>query len=107
MLIKLQPRVLFSKFKYTANAESIASGSAHRAALDKSANEGTRRSGMELREALLILNIEKEATADQIKEKYENMFKSNDPANGGTLYLQAKVFRAKERLDFENKQSSG
>lgn len=72
----------------------------------KSANEGTRKSGMELREALLILNIEKGASADQIKEKYENMFKSNDPANGGTLYLQAKVFRAKERLDYENKQTS-
>ena len=86
-----------------ANAESIASGTAHRAALDKSANEGTRISGMELREALLVLNLEKGASVDQIKEKYETMFKANDPANGGSLYLQAKIFRAKERLDFEKK----
>jgi import inner membrane translocase subunit TIM16 len=61
---------------------------------------------MELREALLILNVEKGATVDQIKEKYENMFKANDPKNGGSLYLQAKVFRAKERLDFELKENS-
>ena len=90
----------------SANAESIASGSSHRAALDKSANEGTRMSGMELREALLILNIENGACKETIKEKYDTMFKANDPSNGGSIYLQAKVFRAKERLDFnfENKQ---
>jgi import inner membrane translocase subunit TIM16 len=29
------------------------------------------------------------------------MFKANDPANGGSFYLQSKVVRAKEALEAE------
>ena len=34
------------------------------------------------------------------------MFKQNDPKNGGSAYLQAKVFRAKERIELELKQQA-
>jgi hypothetical protein len=36
-----------------------------------------------------------------VLQKYEHLFKVNDPAAGGSLYLQAKIFRAKERLEME------
>lgn len=34
-------------------------------------------------------------------EKYEHLFKLNEKSNGGSFYLQSKVFRAKERIDQE------
>lgn len=36
-----------------------------------------------------------------MQERYEHLFRINDKSNGGTLYLQSKVVRAKERVDAE------
>lgn len=33
------------------------------------------------------------------------MFKQNDPKNGGSFYLQSKIYRAKERIDLELDQA--
>ncbi|KAH9247841.1 hypothetical protein BASA81_014524 [Batrachochytrium salamandrivorans] len=59
---------------------------------------------MTIDEAKLILNVDKMADMKEITKKYEHLFKVNDPSNGGTLFLQSKVFRAKERLDLEAKK---
>ncbi|KAH6564513.1 hypothetical protein BASA60_001416 [Batrachochytrium salamandrivorans] len=64
----------------------------------------TRQTGMTIDEAKLILNVDKMADMKEITKKYEHLFKVNDPSNGGTLFLQSKVFRAKERLDLEAKK---
>ena len=34
-------------------------------------------------------------------QNYTNLFKANDPAKGGSFYLQSKVVRAKERFEAE------
>ncbi|KAA0706156.1 Mitochondrial import inner membrane translocase subunit tim16 [Triplophysa tibetana] len=56
--------------------------------------------GMTVQEAQQILNIST-LTPEEIQKNYEHLFKANDKAVGGSLYLQSKVVRAKERLDEE------
>ncbi|CAM9646408.1 mitochondrial import inner membrane translocase subunit TIM16 [Lampetra planeri] len=58
--------------------------------------------GLGLQEAKDILNVSK-LDAAEIQKNYENLFKMNDKASGGSFYLQSKVVRAKERLDEELK----
>lgn len=36
-----------------------------------------------------------------IFQNYEHLFGANDPAKGGSFYIQSKVVRAKERFDME------
>lgn len=63
------------------------------------------KAGLSLEEAKQILNIDvmdKEAVA----KKYEHLFKVNDKSHGGSLYLQSKVVRAKERIDMEFQKAS-
>lgn len=38
---------------------------------------------------------------ERIKERYETLFAMNDKSQGGSFYLQSKIFRAKERIDQE------
>ena len=40
-------------------------------------------------------------TPAEISAKYEHLLKVNDPKEGGSFYLQSKVFRAKETIDNE------
>ncbi|KNE60037.1 hypothetical protein AMAG_05474 [Allomyces macrogynus ATCC 38327] len=63
----------------------------------------TFKTGLTLDEAANILNLKKEPlpTQDEVLARYETMFKQNDPEKGGSWYLQAKVFRARERFDLE------
>lgn len=49
-------------------------------------------------EALQVLQIETEFTPEQIEERCEKLTKINDPAKGGSFYLQCKVMGAKEVL---------
>ena len=53
-------------------------------------------------EALKILNIEREAlTAESVNQMYKKHYESNDPKKGGSFYLQSKIYRAKETLEYE------
>lgn len=61
-------------------------------------------SEMSVDEAMKILNVD-ELDPKQIEKNYEHLFVQNDRKNGGSLYIQSKVFRAKERLDQELKGS--
>jgi len=40
-------------------------------------------------------------TQDEIQKRYEYLFRINDKSQGGSFYLQSKIYRAKERLDKE------
>eukprot|EP00053_Salpingoeca_punica_P003810 m.45302 g.45302 ORF g.45302 m.45302 type:complete len:134 (-) comp12430_c0_seq1:182-583(-) len=56
---------------------------------------------MDLEEARKILNVEKNASWEEITKKYDHMFKVNEKSNGGSFYLQSKIYRAKERMEME------
>ena len=56
--------------------------------------------GISLEEAKQILSL-KSLEPSEIQERYEYLFKVNDKKNGGSFYIQSKIFRAKQRIDFE------
>lgn len=53
-----------------------------------------------LGEAKLILNVEN-VTREEIEQQFKHLFQSNSKSQSGSFYLQSKVVRAKERLDYE------
>ena len=61
------------------------------------------RLGMSFEEAKDILNVTDNdiygADREKLYKNYEHLFSVNEKANGGNLYLQSKVVRAKERID--------
>ena len=59
---------------------------------------------MSLEEAKQILNVN-ELDPDSVQKSYEHLFGVNDKTKGGSFYLQSKVYRAKERIDQELKES--
>lgn len=71
-------------------------------ATGKEANNAlTKTTGMTLDEANQILNVNKDASVEDIVKRFEHLFKANDSTSGGSFYLQSKVVRAKERLELE------
>ncbi|KAL5282418.1 hypothetical protein ACFFRR_005520 [Megaselia abdita] len=60
------------------------------------------KTGLTLEEAKDILNV-RELESETIQKNFEHLFKVNDKSRGGSFYLQSKVFRAKERVDYELK----
>lgn len=55
---------------------------------------------MSLDEAMRILDVEK-LNAEEVEEKFKYLFQVNSRTQGGSFYLQSKIFRAKERIDSE------
>ncbi|OBZ70657.1 Mitochondrial import inner membrane translocase subunit tim16 [Grifola frondosa] len=75
----------------------------------------TRELRMTVDEARLILNTKKEDPMEKISQHYEHLFKANSPPAAPpkttgkqavspfhSIYLQSKVFRARERLEAES-----
>jgi import inner membrane translocase subunit TIM16 len=58
-------------------------------------------SQISLAEAQKILGLTPPYQLKDVTARYEKLFKANDPANGGSFYLQSKVYRARERLTEE------
>lgn len=62
-------------------------------------------SGMTLDEACKILNVKPprsgQADAEEVMERFRRLFDANDPAKGGSFYLQSKILRARERIEAE------
>ncbi|PFH61632.1 hypothetical protein XA68_16807 [Ophiocordyceps unilateralis] len=60
-------------------------------------------SGMSLDEACRILNVKPPASglanAEEVVQRYKQLFDANDPEKGGSFYLQSKIVRAKERFE--------
>ena len=53
-------------------------------------------------EAMKILHIEQEnLTIDNVRQMFDKYYKANDPKNGGSFYLQSKIYRAKEKLELD------
>jgi len=57
--------------------------------------------GISLAEAQKILGLKPPYDLAEVSQRYEKLFKMNDPATGGSFYLQSKVYRARERLEKE------
>jgi len=88
-------------------AYAAALQNAKKSGADKAAEEAARKGAsflgkarMSKDEALMVLNItEQEATVESVTKQYERYFEANKVDNGGSFYLQSKVYRAKELLD--------
>ncbi|CAH0478180.1 unnamed protein product [Peronospora belbahrii] len=60
-----------------------------------------RKNQMSKQQALEILNLPTSGRApscEEIQKQFTRYFEANDPAKGGSFYLQSKIFRAKEAL---------
>uniref|UniRef100_A0A0K0ERH4 Mitochondrial import inner membrane translocase subunit tim-16 n=1 Tax=Strongyloides stercoralis TaxID=6248 RepID=A0A0K0ERH4_STRER len=92
-------RAIKEEVKYTQQASER-----YRQAQNTSSKEKektTSKLGISLQESCQILNVKEPFDPKIIEERYKKLFEVNDKAKGGSLYLQSKVFRAKERLDEE------
>mmetsp|Transcript_22687 Transcript_22687/g.22445 ORF Transcript_22687/g.22445 Transcript_22687/m.22445 type:complete len:120 (-) Transcript_22687:13-372(-) len=65
---------------------------------DKAKSTFTKPSGIDLNEALKILQIESSYTVEQVEERFKKLLNTNDPAKGGSFYLQCKIQGAKNTL---------
>ncbi|TYZ58189.1 hypothetical protein PybrP1_003844 [[Pythium] brassicae (nom. inval.)] len=64
---------------------------------------------MSREQALEILNFPTAAhpKPDEVAKQFTRYFEANDPAKGGSFYLQSKIFRAKEALEREQAAAGG
>jgi mitochondrial import inner membrane translocase subunit TIM16 len=85
--------------------------SAYQQALVNSARQGgpaaasgaarAARGVMPVEEAAEVLGVRRDAGLKDILRQYERLFEANDPAKGGSLYIQAKIHNAKTSLERE------
>ncbi|RUS28899.1 hypothetical protein BC938DRAFT_481305 [Jimgerdemannia flammicorona] len=117
-------RAFFAAYKQAAANAAAQGGSAAREGGRSAADALTRRTGLTIDEACQILNVKKDADLAEVVKRlrfgrcthsglpfiycstsysqhYEHLFKVNDSSIGGSLYLQSKVVRAKERFELE------
>uniref|UniRef100_A0AC34GLQ7 Mitochondrial import inner membrane translocase subunit TIM16 n=1 Tax=Panagrolaimus sp. ES5 TaxID=591445 RepID=A0AC34GLQ7_9BILA len=57
--------------------------------------------GISLQESMQILDVKAPLDPEEIEKRFKHLFEANDKTKGGSLYIQSKVFRAKERIDAE------
>lgn len=67
--------------------------------------QAAARAGKQLsaQEAQMILGVEANATWEEIMTKYNKLYESNE--KNGSFYLLSKVYRARERLEQEFRES--
>ncbi|XP_061188318.1 mitochondrial import inner membrane translocase subunit Tim16-like [Saccostrea echinata] len=94
-------RAVQEEFRASQQAAQRAGGG--RQGARRAANDTV--SGISLQEAKQILNVNNLEDVETIEKNYKHLFEVNDKAKGGSLYLQSKVYRAKERIDMEFKKS--
>ncbi|CAH8537547.1 unnamed protein product [Heterobilharzia americana] len=105
-LIVSGARVLGRAFAQAVKEEYVTSQTAANArrsnsSSDTSQNTYVQNAGISLDEAKQILNVKDIHDMNALNKNYEHLFSSNAKEKGGSLYLQSKVFRAKERIDEE------
>ena len=87
---------VFSRAFMVAYQQAVANAKAGGGAAAAAAKEATAKRVMSRNEAASILNLESAATAQQAEKQFNRYFEANDPKNGGSYYLQSKIFRANE-----------
>uniref|UniRef100_A0AC35GIV8 Mitochondrial import inner membrane translocase subunit TIM16 n=1 Tax=Panagrolaimus sp. PS1159 TaxID=55785 RepID=A0AC35GIV8_9BILA len=68
---------------------------------EREATKANARMGISLQESMQILDVKAPLNPEEIEKRFNHLFEANDKAKGGSLYIQSKVFRAKERIDAE------
>ncbi|XP_048779177.1 mitochondrial import inner membrane translocase subunit Tim16-like [Ostrea edulis] len=94
-------RAVQEEFRSSQQAAQKAGGG--RQGARRAANDSA--TGITLQEAKQILNVSNSEDLEAIEKNYQHLFEVNDKAKGGSLYLQSKVYRAKERMDMELEKS--
>ncbi|KAF8569811.1 hypothetical protein P879_01290 [Paragonimus westermani] len=100
-------RILGRAFTQALKEEYATSQQAARARRNQSFSDNDNHrtfdqiTGISLEEAKQILNIKEIHDEEALLKSYNHLFHVNAKEKGGSLYLQSKVFRAKERIDEE------
>ncbi|KAF2903325.1 hypothetical protein ILUMI_02851 [Ignelater luminosus] len=83
----------------------ISQQAAHIRYSDKFLEGGTNTTKLDitLDEAMQILDVNKLET-EEVKKRYNYLFKANQRSNGGSFYILSKIVRAKKRIDSEFKK---
>mmetsp|Transcript_38939 Transcript_38939/g.60675 ORF Transcript_38939/g.60675 Transcript_38939/m.60675 type:complete len:121 (-) Transcript_38939:174-536(-) len=76
------------------------------AAANGARNAALRNNKMSKDEAAKILNLDGKENMEAIMEKYQHLFDNNDPAKGGSAYLQTKIETARKVLSEGSDSSS-
>lgn len=81
---------------------------AYQQALANSARGGAAAAGgraargrISTQEAAEVLGLEESSGLKEIYGKYDKLFNANDAKKGGSIYLQAKIYHAKNALEKE------
>ncbi|XP_052076468.1 mitochondrial import inner membrane translocase subunit tim16-B-like isoform X1 [Mytilus californianus] len=90
-------------YKHAASRHGGQSGSSQSKQEARKAAINDTFTGMSLQEARQILNVKEDVDYESLVKNYSHLFEVNDKIKGGSLYIQSKVVRAKERLDMEMK----
>eukprot|EP01083_Nonionella_stella_P064612 168604_1 len=61
--------------------------------------------GINPSDARALLNLPENFDSKQLQKNFDRMFSQNDPQKGGSFYVQSAIYRAKESLDVEQKDS--
>jgi import inner membrane translocase subunit TIM16 len=59
---------------------------------------GLGKKAMDLGQSYEVLNLKPGASRQEVEERFKKYFDANDPGNGGSFYLQSKVFQAKTAI---------
>ena len=90
---------IVSRAFITAYQQALRNAKAGGGAAAAGSATGVVRRRLATDEALKILNMERsELTAEAVQKRYDRLYESNSPTNGGSFYLQSKVFRSREAL---------
>eukprot|EP00036_Acanthoecidae_sp_10tr_P018113 CAMPEP_0206300506 /NCGR_PEP_ID=MMETSP0106_2-20121207/7736_1 /ASSEMBLY_ACC=CAM_ASM_000206 /TAXON_ID=81532 /ORGANISM="Acanthoeca-like sp., Strain 10tr" /LENGTH=152 /DNA_ID=CAMNT_0053731231 /DNA_START=141 /DNA_END=596 /DNA_ORIENTATION=- len=111
MGLQVGVRVFAQVYQEVARGAAKGGGSA---GAKQAVNEGAKAvrkklsAQMPLEEAYKVLDLPPAASAEEIMTKYDHLFEATDRNNGGNLYLQSKVYRAKESIEaFEPEKLGG
>lgn len=99
-IIYYSSKIIYNTLKKSLNEELQLSNELARHRYQGNRERLTDGTGMSLEEAMKILNVNK-LDRHQVDEQYKHLFQANEKSQGGSFYLQSKVFRAKERVDLE------
>mmetsp|Transcript_818 Transcript_818/g.1590 ORF Transcript_818/g.1590 Transcript_818/m.1590 type:complete len:151 (+) Transcript_818:26-478(+) len=101
------PKIVASAIKHGASViiksvgetfRNAARGAPSTASEAENAATAMLSSKLRPKEARMILNVEDDATEEDIQKQFDHLFAANSPEKGNSFYLQSKVFRSHELL---------
>ena len=84
---------VFSRAFMVAYQQAVANAKAGGGAAATAAKEATKKRVMSRSEAMSILNMSEKEGVEIAEKQSKRYFEANDPKNGGSYYLQSKIYR--------------